>query len=104
MNNFTKSKINLKLDKTICRIYNVITMMTTLIPIGNSQGIRIPKLLLAESGLKDRVILRVKKGEIRIIPAPRKKKSVESTLLLSEKVLATDWNRPEEDKAWASLQ
>lgn len=26
------------------------------------------------------------------------------TALLSEAVLATDWNRPEEDEAWAHLQ
>ncbi len=78
-------------------------MITTIINIGNSRGIRIPKPVLAESGLGEQVELRVKKGEIRIIPIPAKAIST-STLLLSERVLATDWNRPEEDKAWASLQ
>lgn len=85
-------------------MYNVATMLTTLIPIGNSRGIRIPKPLISESGLEDRVELRVKKGEIRIIAAPMKDTSVTETLLLSEKVLAGDWSRPEEDEAWASLQ
>lgn len=79
-------------------------MITTLIPIGNSRGIRIPKPLINESGLKDRVELRVKKGEIRIIAAPIKDKPLADTLLLSEKILGADWNRPEEDEAWASLQ
>ncbi len=79
-------------------------MITTIIEIGNSRGIRIPKPLLNESGLGEQVELQVKKGEIRIIPAPAKTTSVTSTLLLSEKTLAVDWDRPEEDKAWASLQ
>lgn len=79
-------------------------MITTIIAIGNSKGIRIPKPILNESGLKEQVELQVKKGEIRIIPAPRKSTTDASTLLLSEKALGTDWNRPEEDKAWESLQ
>ena len=79
-------------------------MITTLIAIGNSRGIRIPKPLLEESGLGNEVELRVKKGEIRIVAIPKKIKSSEDILLLSEKTLAADWNKPEEDKAWASLQ
>ena len=79
-------------------------MLTTLVSIGNSRGVRIPKPLLAESGLSDEVELQVQKGEIRILAAPTKSQQVSSTLLLSEKTLATDWNRPEEEEAWASLQ
>ena len=79
-------------------------MITTLIPIGNSRGIRIPKPLINESGLEDKVELKVKKGEIRIIAAPKKTDAVAATALLSEKALALDWNRTEEDEAWASLQ
>ncbi len=79
-------------------------MITTLIPIGNSRGIRIPKPLINESGLEDKVELKVKKGEIRIIAAPEKDASKTATALLSEKTLGADWNRPEEDEAWASLQ
>jgi hypothetical protein len=30
--------------------------------------------------------------------------SVQDTALLSERALAEDWNRPEEDAAWAHLQ
>ena len=87
----------------LCR-YNVITVITTLISIGNSRGIRIPKPLLSESELGNEVELQVKKGEIRILAAPKKNQLVPSTVLLSEKTLSTDWNRPEEDEAWASLQ
>lgn len=79
-------------------------MITTLVSIGNSRGVRIPKPLLNESGLGDQVELQVKKGEIRIVPAISNTRSVASTLLLSEKALASDWNKPEEDKAWESLQ
>ena len=79
-------------------------MITTLVSIGNSRGVRIPKPLLIESGLGDEVELQVKNGEIRILAAPAKSRQVSSTLLLSEKTLATDWNRPEEEEAWASLQ
>ncbi len=79
-------------------------MITTIIDIGNSRGIRIPKPILNESGLGNDVELQVKKGEIRIIPAPKKNEPISNTSLLSEKTLSADWNRPEEDEAWASLQ
>lgn len=79
-------------------------MITKIISVGNSRGVRIPKPLLSESGLGDQVELQVKKGEIRIVAAPIKYRSIASTLLLSEKNLATDWDKPEEDDAWASLQ
>ncbi|MDO8429227.1 MAG: AbrB/MazE/SpoVT family DNA-binding domain-containing protein [Candidatus Daviesbacteria bacterium] len=79
-------------------------MITTIINIGNSRGIRIPKPVLTESGLGGEVELQVKKGEIRIIPAPLKSTNVATTLMFSEKTLSVDWDRPEEEKAWASLQ
>ena len=79
-------------------------MITTLIAIGNSRGVRIPKPLLNESGLGNEVELQVKKGEIRIITAPLKNNSAEDIMLLSEKTLGADWDKPEEDVAWASLQ
>jgi len=91
-------------DKFIIGRYNVITMITTLIAIGNSRGVRIPKPLLNESGLSNQVELQVKKGEIRIIAASVNSRAIAAPLLLSERILATDWNRPEEDEAWASLQ
>lgn len=79
-------------------------MITKLIEIGNSRGVRIPKLLINESGLGNQVELQAKKGEIKIIAAPVISSSMSVPLLLSEEVLAIDWNQPEEDEAWASLQ
>ena len=79
-------------------------MITTIISIGNSRGIRIPKLLLEESGLDNEVELEVKKGEIKIVSAKIKKNIVSDTLLLSENSMGTDWNKPEEDEAWKNLQ
>jgi len=78
-------------------------MNASIIKIGNSRGIRIPKPLLEESGLGTEVKITAKAGEIRIVPATLSTK-VSDTMLLSEKVLAKDWLRPEEDEAWADLQ
>ena len=47
-------------------------MITRIVKIGNSQGIRIPKILLEQSGVTDEVELEVKKGRLII----RAKKSV----------------------------
>jgi antitoxin component of MazEF toxin-antitoxin module len=78
-------------------------MNTTIISIGNSKGVRIPKPLLKESGLGKDVNIVAKDGEIRITAAKPTKK-ISETALLSERVFARDWLRPEEDKAWAGLQ
>ncbi len=80
-------------------------MKTSIIPIGNSRGIRIPKLLLEASGLPVDVELRVKKGEIRIVASktPKASTAINDTARASEKALGKDWNRPEEDAAWTDL-
>jgi antitoxin component of MazEF toxin-antitoxin module len=77
-------------------------MKASIITIGNSKGVRIPKALLDESGLTGEVDIKASKGEIKIVASAPKKKITE-TMLLSEKVLARDWLRPEEDEAWANL-
>jgi antitoxin component of MazEF toxin-antitoxin module len=77
-------------------------MNTTINKLGNSKGIRIPKPLLDESELGKDVEIVAKRGEIKIIAARIPKKPSE-TILLSERVLAKDWLKPEEDKAWADL-
>lgn len=80
-------------------------MITSIISVGNSKGVRIPKPLLDESGLGKDVELKVKKGEIKIVAAKKKKKRViDPITLASEPVLAKDWLRPEEDEAWRDLQ
>lgn len=78
-------------------------MNTTIISIGNSKGVRIPKPLLIESGLVKDVSITAKNGEIRITAA-RLNRKISETAIISEKVLARDWLRPEEDRAWASLR
>ncbi len=81
-------------------IYNVMTMQSTLISIGDSKGVRIPRLLLEESGIGTDVEITDKKGELRITPL---KKRTNAAMLLSEASLAQDWAKPEEDQAWENL-
>ena len=78
-------------------------MKTSIITIGNSKGIRIPKPLLEESGLSGTVELKATKGKISIVVVKSEKK-ISETSLLSEKILSKDWLRSEEDKAWKNLQ
>lgn len=83
--------------------YNVITMKSTIITIGNSKGIRIPKPLLKESGIDRDVDISVKNGEIKIVPitAP---KHPDDFAKASEAVFSRDWLRPEEEEAWKIYQ
>ena len=78
-------------------------METSIITIGNSKGIRIPKPLLEESGLSGKVRLKATKRRISVVIIKPEKK-ISETALLSEKILSRDWLRPEEEKAWANLQ
>ena len=50
------------------RAYKVITMITQLIKVGNSRGVRIPKPLIQETGLTDDVKIHVEGGSIIISP------------------------------------
>ncbi len=93
-------------------------MNRSIIAVGNSRGIRIPKALLEQSGFaKDqKVELRAKQGIIEVVAsAPtvpvREVKMTQSVgdgasevSILSESALAKDWSQPEEDTAWAFLQ
>lgn len=78
-------------------------MKATIITIGNSKGIRIPKPILQESGIDVDVDITVKKGEIRIVPI-RKTPDVDEFTKAAEATFAKDWLRPEEDAAWAVYQ
>ena len=81
-------------------------MIASIITIGNSKGIRIAKPLLEESGLIGEVELKAVKGEIKITAAPTKprtRKTLNEEYVLSLSGLS-DWDTPEEDKAWAHLQ
>ncbi len=48
-----------------------VALQTRIVRIGNSQGIRIPKPLLEQAGIGDRVELEVHDGRISIRPARR---------------------------------
>jgi antitoxin MazE len=77
-------------------------MRTSIITIGNSKGIRIPKPLLEESGIDREVEITVKPGEIKVVPATEKK--ADYFAAASEASFAKDWMRPEEEEAWKSYQ
>jgi antitoxin MazE len=76
-------------------------MKARLVKIGNSRGVRIPKSMLEEAEIDGEIDLRVVDGEIRISAA--EPPTGLEFLLLSRKSLS-DWDRPEEDEAWAHLQ
>ncbi|MBI4032298.1 AbrB/MazE/SpoVT family DNA-binding domain-containing protein [Candidatus Berkelbacteria bacterium] len=79
-------------------------MKAKIVRIGNSRGVRIPKPLIDISGLDKDVEIRAKKGRIVIEPAAANPVARASeTTLLSERALAKDWDRPEEDEAWRTL-
>lgn len=77
---------------------------TNIIRIGNSQGIRIPKVILALSGIEDAVELIVRNRSIVIRPVKHVRSDWEASFeamashdddkLLDEKVL-TDWDEQE---------
>jgi len=46
-------------------------MRSKIVRIGNSQGVRLPKLMIEQAGLAEEVDLRVEAGQI-VIAAPRK--------------------------------
>ncbi len=78
-------------------------MRISIVKIGNSKGIRIPKPLLQESGITRDVDITFKKGELRIKPLASETYAGE-TAVLSEKSFAKDWLRPEEEEAWKIYQ
>lgn len=78
-------------------------MRTSIVAIGNSKGIRIPKPLLEESGIVKEVEIKVVRGGLRIAPVKPSRTITHIDAKLSEKSLARDWAQPDEDEAWKSL-
>jgi antitoxin MazE len=76
-------------------------MQAHIVKVGNSKGVRIPKTLLSQAQLHDKVNIELKDGGLLITPISNE--SAYETMLLSESALS-DWNTPEEDAAWAHLQ
>lgn len=79
-------------------------MKTSIIRIGNSRGVRIPKPLLEESEIGETVELVVKKGSITItkLETPNKPRYNEE-YLASLPVLRKTWDNSREDEAWKDL-
>ena len=46
-------------------------MRTRIVKIGNSQGVRIPKLILEQSGIQDEVEIKAQNGNVVIFPVNR---------------------------------
>ena len=81
-------------------------LKTRIVRIGNSQGVRIPKPLLEQAGLRDRVELEVHEGQITIRPARRARTGWEEhfaamanagddRLLDGMLLAATEWDKEE---------
>ena len=81
----------------------VITMRSTIIRIGNSKGVRLPKEALILSGIEKDIEIKVKRGEIKIIPN-KNPETVNIFAAASEASFAKDWLRPEEEDAWKIYQ
>lgn len=84
-------------------------MKASLIKIGNSRGVRIPKVWIEEAGLGKSLKLEFKNGKIYIEPFARKKIDPEVLAIAkawgpSYSAFAREWDTPEEDAAWAYLQ
>ncbi len=80
-------------------------MKASLIQIGNSRGLRIPKSLLAQCNLKDEVELEVKNSRL-IITSPRKSRkgwketfekmrANQDDFLLMQDTLVSEWDKKE---------
>ena len=71
------------------------------IKIGNSQGIRIPKLLLEQSGIKENVKIEVRDGQISIVPADRVREGWSEAFVVTtddlqlDDVTSTAWDEQE---------
>lgn len=78
-------------------------MQSSIIQIGNSKGVRLSKDALILSGIIKDIEIKVKKGEIKIIPAKKVNKTNDFAGA-SEASFAKDWLRPEEEAAWKSYQ
>lgn len=80
------------------------TIKTRIIKIGNSQGIRIPKILLEQSGIDTEVEIQVEGDKLTIRKATKTRSgwdeafsmmSTQPEDLLSDELMVTDWERDE---------
>ena len=80
------------------------TIKTRIIKIGNSQGIRIPKVLLEQSGIDTEVEIQVEGDKLTIRKATKTRSGWDEAFsgmptqqadLLLDELVATDWDRDE---------
>lgn len=80
------------------------SIKTRIIKIGNSQGVRIPKILLEQSGIHTEVEIEVQGKVLTIRTAPRSRSGWEEAFgamatqhddVLLDEVNTTDWDRVE---------
>ena len=60
-----------RLRRLVACAYYVSTMKTRIVRVGNSRGVRIPKVLLQQSGLPDEVTIEVEGNRLIIRPVSR---------------------------------
>jgi antitoxin MazE len=77
-------------------------MRGKVVRIGNSQGVRIPKSLLQDAQLSGEVDMTVVDDGLLITPVIEVDTGL--SLMLASHDALSDWERPEEEEAWASLQ
>jgi antitoxin MazE len=85
-------------------------MKTTIVKIGNSRGIRIPKSIIEESGLENDVELEVNDGKIIIKPISKNRESWDAAFqkmaknkddaLLDSEILLNQTKWDEEEWEW----
>lgn len=77
---------------------------TRIVKIGNSQGIRIPKLLLEQSGIQSEVEIEVQGNSLKIRSAPMRRKGWDAAFaemakhqddVLLDEENATEWEQEE---------
>lgn len=78
------------------------TVKARLIRIGNSRGIRIPKIMLRQCGLEDAVELQAQEGRLVVKPAGTARRGWEEAFrrmaesnddVLLDEPTATDWDK-----------
>lgn len=77
-------------------------MKTSIVKIGNSQGLRIPKTILNQINMHGPVIIKVKNNSLVITPDDDALSGRELAIM-SEAALSKTWDTPEEDEAWKDL-
>ncbi|KQV07595.1 AbrB/MazE/SpoVT family DNA-binding domain-containing protein [Leifsonia sp. Root112D2] len=77
-------------------------MKAKIVRIGNSQGVRIPRALLESARLRGDIEMSIVDDGILLSPVFEPDSGL-SLLFMSQSALS-DWEKPEEDAAWAGLQ